>query len=82
MQWYGGTLHKNNQTRIHGYGRYQHTRLGFTPTKNIFLDIDVASKPTQNILLSWCLLVVCQDSPLITVLVVCVMCLMNKTYDS
>ncbi len=34
MQWYGGAFNKDHQTQTHNYGFYQHTRLGFTPTKN------------------------------------------------
>ncbi len=53
-------------------------RIGIYSYQEYFLDTNVASKPTQNIPLSWCSLVVHQDSPLITTLVVCVMCLMNR----
>jgi hypothetical protein len=41
------------------------------------LDVDVASKPTQNTIPSWCSLVVCLDSPLIIVLMAYAMYLMN-----
>jgi hypothetical protein len=34
MQWYGGAFDKDHQAWTHSYGYYQHTRLGFTPTKN------------------------------------------------
>jgi hypothetical protein len=74
MQRYGGTFDKDDQTWAHSYGYYQHTRLGCIPYQEYSLDTDVASKPTQNILLSWCSLVVHQGSLLTTTLMVCVMC--------